>query len=38
MKFTGTYRHDGWKKMISTFDGGQGWTIITPAASRMAGR
>ena len=33
VKFTGTYRHEGWKKMISTYDGGQGWTIITPAAS-----
>jgi surfeit locus 1 family protein len=31
--FTGTYRHEGFKKMISTFRGGQGWTIITPAAS-----
>lgn len=33
VKFTGEYRHDAWKKMISTFDGGQGWTIITPAVS-----
>lgn len=31
--FTGAYRHDGWKKMIATYQGGQGWTIITPAAS-----
>lgn len=31
--FTGAYRHDGWKKMIATFQGGQGWTIVTPAAS-----
>jgi surfeit locus 1 family protein len=33
VKFTGAYRHDGWKKMIATYQGGQGWTIITPAAS-----
>ncbi|WP_373505891.1 SURF1 family protein [Aestuariivirga sp.] len=33
VKFRGTYRHDAWKKMISTYDGGQGWTIITPAVS-----
>ena len=33
VKFTGEYRHDSWKKMISTYDGGQGWTIITPAVS-----
>jgi surfeit locus 1 family protein len=32
--FPGTYRHEGWKKMIATYQGGQGWTIITPAASR----
>jgi surfeit locus 1 family protein len=33
VKFTGTYRHDGWKKMIASYQGGQGWIIITPAAS-----
>lgn len=33
VRFTGTYRHDGWKKMISTYQGGQGWTILTPAVS-----
>lgn len=33
VRFKASYRHDGWKKMISTFDGGQGWTILTPAAS-----
>lgn len=33
VKFTGTYRHEGWKKMIATFQGGQGWIILTPAAS-----
>jgi surfeit locus 1 family protein len=31
--FTGRYLHDSWKKMITTYDGGQGWTIITPAVS-----
>jgi surfeit locus 1 family protein len=31
VKFTGTYKNDAWKKMISTYEGGQGWTIITPA-------
>jgi len=31
--FTGTYKNDAWMKMLSTYDGGQGWTIITPAAS-----
>jgi surfeit locus 1 family protein len=33
VKFRGSYRHEAWKKMISTYDGGQGWTIITPAVS-----
>lgn len=33
VKFTGTYKHDAWKKMISTFGGGQGWLILTPAIS-----
>ena len=33
VKFTGHYKNDAWKKMISTYDGGQGWTIITPAIS-----
>lgn len=31
--FTGTYKNDSWMKMLSSYDGGQGWTIITPAAS-----
>lgn len=31
--FTGTYRNDSAMKMLSSYDGGQGWTIITPAAS-----
>ncbi|MFN4142200.1 SURF1 family protein [Aestuariivirga sp.] len=33
VKFRGSYRHDAWKKMIATYEGGQGWTIITPAVS-----
>lgn len=33
VKFTGTYKNDAWMKMLSSYDGGQGWTIITPAAS-----
>jgi surfeit locus 1 family protein len=31
--FTGRYLNDSGKKMIATYDGGQGWTIITPAMS-----
>ena len=31
--FTGTYKNDAWMKMLSSYDGGQGWTIITPVAS-----
>lgn len=33
VRFTGSYAHGGWKKMIATFQGGQGWTVITPAAT-----
>jgi surfeit locus 1 family protein len=33
VRFTGTYQHGGWKKMIATFQGGQGWTVITPATT-----
>lgn len=33
VKFTGIYKNDAWMKMLSTYDGGQGWTIITPVAS-----
>ena len=33
VKFTATYKHDAWKKMIATYQGGQGWTIITPAVT-----
>lgn len=33
VKFTGTYKNDAWMKMLSTYEGGQGWTIITPAVS-----
>lgn len=30
VKIDGQYRHDAGKKMISTYQRGQGWTIITP--------
>ena len=33
VKFTGTYRNDSFMKMLSSYEGGQGWTIITPGAS-----
>lgn len=33
VKFTGTYANADWKKMIATYEGGQGWIIITPAVS-----
>lgn len=33
VSFTGTYKNDAWMKMLSSYQGGQGWTIITPAAS-----
>lgn len=33
VKFRGTYKNDAWKKMISTFEGGQGWLILTPAVT-----
>ena len=33
VSFTGTYNNDAWMKMLSSYDGGQGWTIITPAVS-----
>jgi surfeit locus 1 family protein len=33
VSFTGQYRHDAWMKMISTFQGSQGWTILTPAVT-----
>jgi surfeit locus 1 family protein len=33
VRFTATYKHDAWKKMIATYDGGQGWTVITPAVT-----
>ena len=32
VKFTGTYKNDAWMKMLSSYQGGQGWTIITPAS------
>ena len=31
--FKGRYLHGSGKRMIATYDGGQGWTIITPALS-----
>jgi surfeit locus 1 family protein len=31
--FTGTYKNDAWMKMLSSYEGGQGWTILAPAAS-----
>ena len=33
VKFTGTYKNDAAMKMLSSYDGGQGWTIITPVAT-----
>lgn len=31
--FRATFRNAAWMKMLSTYEGGQGWTIITPAIS-----
>jgi surfeit locus 1 family protein len=33
VEFDATYAHDATMKMIATYDRGQGWTIITPAAT-----
>lgn len=33
VKFRGTYLNGAWMKMISTFEGGQGWIIITAAVT-----
>ena len=33
VRFRAIYKHDAGMKMISTFEGSQGWTIITPALS-----
>jgi surfeit locus 1 family protein len=33
VSFKATYKHDSWKKMISTYQGGQGWSIIAPAVT-----
>jgi surfeit locus 1 family protein len=33
VKFRASYNHEGWKKLISTYQGGPGWSVITPAAS-----
>ena len=31
--FTGTYNNDAWMKMLSSYEGGQGWTILTPVSA-----
>jgi len=31
VRFRASFKHDAWMKMISAYQGGQGWTIITPA-------
>ncbi len=31
VSFRASFKHDAWKKMIATYKGGQGWTIIAPA-------
>lgn len=33
VRFRATYQHAASMKMLSTYEGGQGWTIITPAIS-----
>ena len=33
VRLTGRYGHGAWKKMIATYEGGQGWTVITPAVT-----
>jgi surfeit locus 1 family protein len=33
VSFTGAYVHDVAKRMMATFEGGQGWTVITPAVT-----
>ena len=33
IRFRATYKHDAGMKMMSTYEGNQGWTIITPAVS-----
>jgi surfeit locus 1 family protein len=33
VSFPAQFRHEGWMKMISTYERGQGWTIITPAVT-----
>lgn len=33
VSFPARFRHDGGMKMISTYERGQGWTIITPAVT-----
>jgi surfeit locus 1 family protein len=33
VSFTGTYDHAAAKKMIATFERGQGWTVVTPVVT-----
>lgn len=33
VSFKAAFKHDAWKKMIATYQGGQGWTIIAPAVT-----
>jgi surfeit locus 1 family protein len=33
VRFTGTYKNDAWMKMLSSYQRGQGWTILTPASA-----
>jgi surfeit locus 1 family protein len=33
VSFTGSYAHDATKKMIASFERGQGWTVITPVVT-----
>ena len=33
VRFTGTYKNNAWMKMLSSYQRGQGWTILTPASA-----
>ena len=33
VRFPARFQHDAWKKMISSYEGGEGWTIITPVVT-----
>lgn len=33
VSFRAAFKNDAWKKMLATYDGGQGWTIIAPAVT-----